>query len=108
MTIDNDSLARLAHATGMTDVEFDERSQVEAEVAAQQQVRTIDPCWQGIIDRANARRKAELAAPTAGEELEEFALMEEQARQQDEQHYYDHISDPYEDHDYGYHAFHDM
>ena len=39
MTIDYDSLSRLAHATGMTDVEFDERSQVEAELACQQQIR---------------------------------------------------------------------
>ena len=31
MDIDHDSLSRLAHATGMTDVEFDERSRVEAE-----------------------------------------------------------------------------
>ena len=38
--IDRDSLSRLAHATGMTDVEFDERSLVEAQLASDaQQVR---------------------------------------------------------------------
>ena len=35
----NDSLARLAHAHGMTDLEFEERSRIEAEVAAQQVIR---------------------------------------------------------------------
>ena len=92
MIIDHDSLSRLAHATGMTDVEFDERSQVEAEVAAQQQVR----------------RRMEDDRPTYAEEQEEFALMDEAARHQDVQEYYQHMHDPYADHDYGYHAFHDM
>ena len=35
----NDSLARTAHAFGMTDLEFEERSRIEAEVAAQQVIR---------------------------------------------------------------------
>ena len=39
MINDNDSLARTAHAFGMTDLEFEERSRVEAEVAAQQVIR---------------------------------------------------------------------
>ncbi len=39
MINDNDSLARLAHAHGMTDLEFEERSRIEAEVAAQQVIR---------------------------------------------------------------------
>jgi hypothetical protein len=39
MINDNDSLARTAHAFGMTDLEFEERSQVEAELAAQQVIR---------------------------------------------------------------------
>jgi len=39
MEIENDSLARLAHAHGMTDLEFEERSRIEAEVAAQQVIR---------------------------------------------------------------------
>ena len=39
MIIDNDSLARTAHAFGMTDLEFEERSRIEAEVAAQQVIR---------------------------------------------------------------------
>lgn len=34
-----DSLDRIAHVFGMTDLEFEERSQVEAEVAAQQVIR---------------------------------------------------------------------
>ncbi len=34
-----DSLDRTAHAFGMTDLEFEERSQVEAEIAAQQVIR---------------------------------------------------------------------
>ena len=39
MQNENDSLARLAHAHGMTDLEFEERSRIEAEVAAQQVIR---------------------------------------------------------------------
>lgn len=39
MINDNDSLARTAHAFGMTDLEFEQRSQVEAELAAQQVIR---------------------------------------------------------------------
>ena len=39
MINENDSLARLAHAHGMTDLEFEERSRIEAEVAAQQVIR---------------------------------------------------------------------
>ena len=35
----NDSLARLAHAHGMTDLEIEERESVLAEVAAQQVIR---------------------------------------------------------------------
>ena len=34
-----DSLDRTAHAFGMTDLEFEERSQVEAEIASQQIIR---------------------------------------------------------------------
>lgn len=90
--LDNDSLSRLAHAEGMTDVEFDERAQVADEVAAQQQVR----------------RGMEDDRPTYAEEQEEFALMEEAARHDDVQEYYQQMHDPYADHDYGYHSFHDM
>jgi len=39
MENENDSLARTAHAFGMTDLEFEQRSQVEAELAAQQVIR---------------------------------------------------------------------
>ena len=39
MQNENDSLARLAHAHGMTDLEFEERSRIEAEAAAQQVIR---------------------------------------------------------------------
>ena len=39
MIDNNDSLARTAHAFGMTDLEFEQRSQVEAELAAQQVIR---------------------------------------------------------------------
>ena len=39
MQNENDSLARLAHTHGMTDLEFEERSRIEAEVVAQQVVR---------------------------------------------------------------------
>jgi hypothetical protein len=92
MTINNDSLSRLAHATGMTDVEFDERSQVEAELACQQQIR----------------RRMEDDRPTYAGEQEEFALMEGAARHDDVQEYYQHMHDPYADHDYGYHSLHDM
>ena len=39
MENENDSLARLAHAHGMTDLEIEERESVLAEVAAQQVIR---------------------------------------------------------------------
>ena len=39
MIDNNDSIARTAHAFGMTDLEFEQRSQVEAELAAQQVIR---------------------------------------------------------------------
>ena len=39
MINENDSLARLAHAHGMTDLEIEERESVLAEVAAQQVIR---------------------------------------------------------------------
>ena len=39
MTENNDSLTRLAHATGMTDIEFEEHSRIESELAHQQVVR---------------------------------------------------------------------
>jgi hypothetical protein len=39
MTENNDSLTRLAHATGMTDIEFEERSRIQSELAHQQVVR---------------------------------------------------------------------
>lgn len=35
----NDSLARTAHVFGMTDLEFEQRSQLESELAAQQVIR---------------------------------------------------------------------
>lgn len=37
ITIDNDSLARTAHALGMTDLEFEEREAVLADLANQEQ-----------------------------------------------------------------------
>ena len=50
----NDSLARLAHAHGMTDLEFEERSRIEAEVAAQQVIRRWqeeeEADWQTLRD----------------------------------------------------------
>ena len=39
MENENDSLARTAHVFGMTDLEFEARSQFEAELAAQQVIR---------------------------------------------------------------------
>ena len=39
MENENDSLARLAHANGMTDLEFEEREAVLADLADQQVVR---------------------------------------------------------------------
>ena len=39
MENENDSLARTAHVFGMTDLEFEARSQLEAELAAQQVIR---------------------------------------------------------------------
>jgi hypothetical protein len=39
MENENDSLARTAHVFGMTDVEFEQRAQLESELAAQQVVR---------------------------------------------------------------------
>jgi len=39
MENENDSLARLAHANGMTDLEFEEREAVLAEIASQQVIR---------------------------------------------------------------------
>jgi len=35
----NDSLARTAHVFGMTDLEFEQRAQLESELAAQQVIR---------------------------------------------------------------------
>jgi hypothetical protein len=35
----NDSLSRTAHVFGMTDLEFEERSKIESEIAAQQVIR---------------------------------------------------------------------
>ncbi len=51
MENENDSLARTAHAFGMTDLEFEQRSKVEAELAAQQVIRQ----WQ---DQEEADRQA--------------------------------------------------
>jgi hypothetical protein len=51
MINDNDSLARTAHVFGMTDLGFEERSRIEAEVAAQQVIRR----WQ---DEEEADRQA--------------------------------------------------
>lgn len=39
MENENDSLARLAHANGITDVEMDQRQAILEEIAAQQVVR---------------------------------------------------------------------
>jgi hypothetical protein len=39
MENENDSLARTAHVFGMTDLEFEARSQIEAELATQQVIR---------------------------------------------------------------------
>ena len=39
MENENDSLARTAHVFGMTDIEFEARAQLEAELAAQQVIR---------------------------------------------------------------------
>jgi len=39
MENENDSLARTAHAFGMTDLEFEARSQLESEIATQQVIR---------------------------------------------------------------------
>ena len=39
MENENDSLARTAHVFGMTDLEFEARSQLEAELAAQRVIR---------------------------------------------------------------------
>ena len=42
MTENNDSLTRLANATGMTDVEFEERSRIESEIAHQEVIRQLE------------------------------------------------------------------
>lgn len=39
MENENDSLARTAHVFGMTDIEFEQRAQLESELAAQQVIR---------------------------------------------------------------------
>ncbi len=39
MTENNDSLTRLANATGMTDIEFEERSRSESDLAHQEVIR---------------------------------------------------------------------
>tara|TARA_Y100001938_G_C8046040_1_gene408956 strand:+ start:164 stop:388 length:225 start_codon:yes stop_codon:yes gene_type:complete len=39
MQNENDSLARTAHVFGMTDLEFEQRAQLESELAAQQVIR---------------------------------------------------------------------
>tara|TARA_B100001093_G_scaffold508766_1_gene571602 strand:- start:4914 stop:5111 length:198 start_codon:yes stop_codon:yes gene_type:complete len=53
----NDSLTRTAHAFGMTDLEFEERSRVEAEIAAQQVIRR----WQEEEQILTEREKILLA-----------------------------------------------
>ena len=78
MENENDSLARTAHVFGMTDLEFEARSQVEAELAAQQVIR------QRIEDN-------------------ESAPMPEVPRPHEEQSF-----DPYQDYDYGYHDQYDF
>lgn len=54
MQNENDSLARTAHAFGMTDLEFEERSRIDREVAAQQVIRRWqeeeEADWQTLRD----------------------------------------------------------
>ena len=54
MENENDSLARTAHAFGMTDLEFEERSRIDREVAAQQVIRRWqeeeEADWQTLRD----------------------------------------------------------
>lgn len=59
----NDSLAQTAHAFGMTDLEFEERSQIESEIASQQVLRR----WQ---EQEEADRQALKNFPNNGEDLD--------------------------------------
>ena len=63
MENENDSLTRLAHAFGMTDLEFEERSQIESEIASQQVLRR----WQ---EQEEADRQALKNFPNNGEDLD--------------------------------------
>jgi len=80
MENENDSLARTAHVFGMTDLEFEARSQLEAELAAQQVIR----------------QRIEL-------EAQEEAEMPEVHRNHEEPSF-----DQYQDYDYGYHDQYDF
>ena len=59
----NDSLDQTAHAFGMTDLEFEERSQIESEIASQQVIRQ----WQ---EQEEADRQALKNFPNNGEDLD--------------------------------------
>jgi hypothetical protein len=63
MNNENDSLARTAHAFGMTDLEFEERSQIESEIASQQVIRR----WQ---EEEEADRQALKSFPNNGEDFD--------------------------------------
>jgi len=54
MIDNNDSLARTAHAFGMTDLEFEQRSQVEAELASQQVIRRWQEEKQALVESFDA------------------------------------------------------
>ena len=59
----NDSLDQTAHAFGMTDLEFEERSQIESEIASQQVLRR----WQ---EEEEADRKALKSFPNDGRDFD--------------------------------------
>ncbi len=63
MENENDSLAQTAHAFGMTDLECEERSQIESEIASQQVLRR----WQ---EEEEADRQALKNFPNSGEDFD--------------------------------------
>ncbi len=102
---DNDSLARLAHATGMTDVEFDERSQVEANLAEEAQRDEWcegagvppDPFAVAFEEVAKVRHQAMVAQAEADQ------LFWQEQDQTD-----DGLPPEQVDHDWGFHSQQDM
>ena len=58
-----DSIDRTAHVFGMTDIEFEEHSRIESEIAAQQVIRR----WQ---EQEEADRQALKNFPNSGEDFD--------------------------------------